>query len=90
MIANTSSTDGSADVTLYYNGTSKTKTFPLHANSRVNVQVSAEFPEVVNAGGFGSIIQSDGPQIVVERAIYGNANGQVWAAGSDALRTKLQ
>ena len=40
--------------------------------------------------GFGTIIQSNGPQIVVERAMYSNANGQTWAAGSDALATKLQ
>jgi hypothetical protein len=92
LIANTSATAGSADVTLYFtDGTSKTKTFTLAANSRVNVQVSAEFPDAINStGGFGTIIQSSGPPIVVERAIYSNANGQVWAAGSDALATKLQ
>jgi len=28
--------------------------------------------------------------LVVERAMYSNANGVVWAAGTDALETKLQ
>jgi hypothetical protein len=36
------------------------------------------------------IIQSSGPPIVVERAMYTNVNGQIWAAGTDALATKLQ
>ena len=30
------------------------------------------------------------PPIVVERAMYWNADGQLWAAGSDLLATKLQ
>jgi hypothetical protein len=91
LIANTSASAGAADVTLYFNdGTSVTKTFPLAANSRTNVQVSTEFPSAISKGDFGTIIQSNGPQIVVERAMYSNANGQVWAAGSDALGTKLQ
>ena len=29
-------------------------------------------------------------QIVVERAMYWNAAGQVWAAGTNALATKLR
>ncbi len=91
MIANTSTTTGSADVTLFFaDGTTMTKTFPLAATSRVNVQVAVDFPDAIGKGGFGTIIQSNGPQIVVERAMYSNANGQTWAAGSAALATKLQ
>jgi len=91
LIANTSTTPGTADVTLYLaDGTSTTKTFTLPATSRTNVQVRVEFPDVADKGGFGTIIQSSGPQIVVERAMYNNAAGQVWAAGTDALGTKLQ
>jgi hypothetical protein len=29
-------------------------------------------------------------EIVVERALYWNANGVAWAAGTNALATKLQ
>ena len=91
LIANSSTTPGTADVTIYLaDGTSQTKTFTLPATSRTNIQVRAEFPEVVDKGGFGTIVQSSGPQIVVERAMYNNAAGQVWAAGTDALGTKLQ
>jgi len=91
LLANTSPVSGSAAVTLYFpDGSSKTKTYALSANSRFNVQVSVEFPEALNKEGFGTIIQSDGLQLVVERAIYSNANGQTWAAGSDALGAKLQ
>jgi hypothetical protein len=91
LIANTSATAGTADVTLFFgDGTSKAKTFDLPANSRVSVPISVEFPTAVGKGGFGTIIQSSGPQIVVERAMYTNANGQTWAAGTDALGTKLQ
>jgi len=91
LIANTSNTPGSADVTLYFgDGSTLTKTFTLQPNSRTNVQVSFEFPNAVGKGGFGTLIQSSGPPIVAERAIYTNAGGQTWAAGSDALGTKLQ
>jgi hypothetical protein len=91
LVANTSNTPGSADVTLYFgDGSTMTKTFALQPNSRTNVQVSFEFPNALGKGGFGTIIQSSGPPIVVERAIYTNAGGQIWAAGSDALGTKLQ
>jgi hypothetical protein len=89
LIANTGDTDGTAFVKLYYDGTSTTKAFPIPANSRTNVRVQTEFPEVLNKS-FGTIIESTGVQIVVERAMYNNANGQTWAAGTDALATKLQ
>ena len=42
---------------------------------------------------FSAVIESLGgtpAQIVVERAMYWNAGGQFWAAGSDLLATKLQ
>ncbi len=97
LIANTSNTPGMADVTVYLDNSSIfapiTKTYTLPANSRVSLQMSVEFPDLVAHGGpsgFSTIIQSSGPPIVVERAVYSNANGQIWAAGSDAPGTKLQ
>ena len=93
LIANTSNTSGTVDVSVYIPFTNGpiTKTYNLPANSRVSLQMSVEFPDTGNtSAGFGTIIQSSGPQIVVERAIYSDANGQIWAAGSDALGTKLQ
>ena len=42
---------------------------------------------------YGAVIESLGAnpaQIVVERAQYWNANGVNWAAGTNALATRLQ
>ena len=42
---------------------------------------------------FGAIVESVGAtpaQIVVERAMYSNAGGVMWAAGTNALATRLQ
>ena len=40
----------------------------------------------------GALIESLGPapaQIVVERAMYASPNGQTWAAGTNALGSRL-
>jgi len=41
---------------------------------------------------FGAIVEARGSnaQIAVERAMYNNANGQMWAAGTNAVGTKLR
>jgi len=95
LIANTSSFAGSARVTLYFDdGTTAERTYALAGSSRFSVNVGGEFPA---AGGrkFGAIIESlavsgNTAQLVVERAMYSNANGVVWAAGTNALATRLQ
>ena len=93
LIANTSTTAGTARVTLLFeDGTSAERTFPVAATSRFNVDVGTEFP--VSAGRrFGVVVESLGSpqaQLVVERAMYANAGGVTWAAGSNALATRLQ
>jgi hypothetical protein len=45
-------------------------------------------PELVDEA-FGAVIESTLP-IVVERSLYNNANGVVWAAGSNAVATPLR
>src|SRR5262249_3517405 len=98
LIANTSATAGTATVTLYFSSNDVapplTHTIDLPANSRVNVPVSVMFPQTLGADAyrfaFGAVVHSNGPEIVVERATYGNANGVVWARGASALGTKLQ
>ena len=72
----------------------------MAANSRFNVPVlPAEVPDspgimrLPRNTRFSSVVESLGgtpAQIVVERAMYWNANGIAWAAGSDLLATKLQ
>ena len=93
LIANTSAFAGSATVTLLFeDGTTASRSFPLAASSRFNVDVRSEFPQAVGRR-FGAVVESVGTspaQIVVERAMYSNANGVVWAAGTNALATRLQ
>ncbi len=77
---------------LFEDGTTTEQTFTLSANSRTNVNVEAEFPASANRR-YGAVIDSLGgtpAQLVVERAMYSNSGGVVWAAGTNALATKLQ
>ena len=82
-----------AHVTLYFeDGTSASRVIALLPRSRTNVNVSVDLPEAAGRR-FGAIIESlgDAPaQIVVERAMYTSPNGQTWAAGTNALATRLQ
>jgi uncharacterized repeat protein (TIGR01451 family) len=94
LIANTSTFAGSARVTLLFeNGETAERIVALPARSRVNVSVDATtFAAAVNRR-FGTVVESLGAtpaEIVVERALYWNANGVAWAAGTNALATKLQ
>lgn len=67
------------------------KDFLVAPNSRFNVSVKDEFPEALNKR-FGAVIESLGtpaPYLVVERAMYSNSGDVVWAAGTNALATRL-
>ncbi len=77
--------DGSAPISREYN---------VGANARFNIAPYAQefFPET-RGKKFGMIVESLGGapiQIVVERAMYSNAGTVRWAAGTNALATKLQ
>jgi hypothetical protein len=94
LMANTSPTPADVKVTLLFeDGTSAEQTYPgIPAQSRFNVPVGGFFPQAAGRR-FGAIVESVGPapaQIVVERAMYWDAAGQRWAAGTNALATKLQ
>jgi hypothetical protein len=93
LIANTSGFAGSARVTLLFeDGATAEKTFNLPANSRTNVDTGTEFPAAVGKR-YGAVVESLGSTpaaLVVERAMYSDAGGVVWAAGTNALATKLQ
>jgi photosystem II stability/assembly factor-like uncharacterized protein len=101
LIANTSAFDGRARVTLYFeDGSTTSRTVDLTARSRTNIDVGApgEF------GGFGAAAQNKRfailvesvdaggglAELVVERAMYADAGGVAWAAGTNALATKLR
>jgi hypothetical protein len=93
LVANTSPRSGQAQVTvLFEDGTSASKTFPLAPTSRMNVAVAAEFPAAAGRR-FGAIVESlgtDPAEVVVERAMYANADGVAWAAGTNALATRIR
>jgi uncharacterized membrane protein len=90
LIANTSSSAGSATVTLLFeDGTSMARTYPLPPLSRTNVAVGPAFDGAVTDRRFGAVIESTGntpAQIVVERAMYSGS----FTAGTNALATRLQ
>ena len=92
LIANTASYPGSARVTLVFeDGGTASRTVPLLPLSRRNVAAGGDFPEAVGRR-FGAIVESLGAlpaPIVVERAMYSNAGGVVWAAGSNLVATRL-
>jgi hypothetical protein len=94
LIANTSATAGSASVTLHFeDGATVTRVYVLPPRSRTNVAVGPDFGAPVDGKRFGAVVESLGPsavQIVVERAMYSNAGGVPWAAGTNALATRLQ
>ena len=92
LIANTASYAGSARVTLVFeDGGSASRTMALLPSSRRTVVVGAEFSEAAGRR-FGAIVESLGSlpaPIVVERAMYSNGGGVVWAAGSNLVATRL-
>jgi hypothetical protein len=94
LVANTSASPADVVITLMFaDGTSAQRTFGgIPAKSRFNVPVRDYFPQAAGRL-FGAVVESVGPapaQIVVERAVYWDAGGQHWAAGVNALATKLQ
>jgi hypothetical protein len=93
LVANTSAAAGQARVTLYFeDGTTAQTTIDLLANSRTNVSIADTFPSS-NGRRFGIVVDSLGAtpaQLVVERAMYSNAGGVTWSAGTAAVATRLQ
>jgi type 1 glutamine amidotransferase len=72
----------------------KVYTDTLTPTKRITLDVDAEFPEVVGRR-FGAIVESLGTggtkmPLVVERAMYSDANGMLWAAGSNVVATRVQ
>jgi ligand-binding sensor domain-containing protein len=91
LIANRGEVDTARVTLLYEDGTTAAKDVPLPGHSRTNVATASDFPGAVGRR-FGAIIEALGPspQIVVERAMYSNAAGVWWAAGTNAVATKIE
>jgi hypothetical protein len=89
LLANPNDTGASVSIEFLATDRSFTQSFNVPAHSRFNVSVGPGLMvgEIRNES-FGAVITSDQP-IAVERAIYGNAAGLIWAAGSNATATPL-
>jgi hypothetical protein len=82
-----------ANVTLKFLGDGVTaapaeRTIVVGGQQRITVRVDPADPGAAAATTFGTVITSDQP-IVVERALYWNAAGQFWGAGTNATATRL-
>ena len=93
LVANTSRDAGQVRVRLLFeDGTTAERSFRVAGHSRFNVDVGAEFPEARDRR-FGAAVDSLGDppaRIVVERAMYWSVAAEFWAAGSNALATRLR
>jgi hypothetical protein len=95
LIANTSAQAASVEVKLIFeDGSTAVRTYAIGANSRFNVAVANDFPTSRNRR-FGAVVESmpsgnARAQIVVERSIYSDSGGVVFAAGANAPGTKLR
>ncbi|MGE3844929.1 MAG: hypothetical protein AB7I50_25470, partial [Vicinamibacterales bacterium] len=93
LVANTSSVSASIRATLLLDdGRTFSRDYMVTPMSRWNIAVRHDFPE--SAGRrFGLLVESLGwgeSPIVVESAVYSDAHGVVWAAGANALATRMQ
>jgi YVTN family beta-propeller protein len=91
LLANFGTTAADVAITLIReNGTPIVKHVTVAPMSRVNFTVTgpdSDVPELQNEG-FGAVIESTQP-IVVERSMYADAGGIIWASGTSAPATRL-
>ena len=94
LVANTGTTSATVRVTVFVEGGGTAqRTFAVPASSRFNVDVATVFGATVANARMGALVESLGAApapIVVERAIYTNAGGRFWGAGTNALATRIQ
>jgi hypothetical protein len=91
LLANTGATAATVTATFVRDsGAAIVKTFTVPPTSRFNVAVSGPDSQVPELAGesFGAVLESTEP-IVVERSVYSNATGVVWAAGTNSTATPL-
>ena len=65
------------------------KAFTVGPNTRFTMHVADHFPDAAGRR-FGVEVTSGAAPLVVEGAVYSNAQGVFWAAGSNLLATKLR
>jgi hypothetical protein len=94
LVANTGAAAASVRVTVFAEGGGTSlRTFTVAGNSRFSIDVASAFGSTVIDRRFGALVESLGASpapLVVERAMYTNAGGRIWAAGTNALATKIR
>jgi hypothetical protein len=94
LIANTGAAVANVRVTVYVEGGgTATQTFQVGGNSRYSVDVAQAFGATVTNRRFGALVESldTAPApLVVERAMYTSVPGRTWAAGTNALATRIR
>ncbi len=91
LIANPTDSSASVRVTLLSeSGAPETQTYTVGANSRFNIALGAPgfFPSAAGTR-VGLLVESTDVPVVVERAMYWDVAGQAWAAGTNAVATRL-
>ena len=91
LVSNPTDTAASITVTLLSETEEpETQSYTVGPHSRFNIALGQPgfFPNAVGRR-VGMVIESTGVPVVVERAMYSDAGGQRWAAGSDAVATRL-
>jgi hypothetical protein len=91
LLANPSATTA-AQVEITYlkaDGTTVVKGHVVNPTSRFNVYVNGDVPELAGLE-YGAVIRvTNGVPIAVERAVYNDAGGVFWAAGTNATGVRL-
>jgi hypothetical protein len=65
------------------------KTYTVPPTTRQTIDVLVEAPELQDEA-FGARIEvTNGLTISIERSVYWDANGAFWAAGTNAMATRL-
>jgi hypothetical protein len=89
LLANPGATPATVTITYLREGRPIVQTVDVPAASRFNVDVNSVGGFSVSPGeNFGVLIDSTVP-IAVERAMYSDANGVTWAAGTNATGTRI-
>ncbi|MBA2353203.1 MAG: hypothetical protein H0V80_00895 [Acidobacteria bacterium] len=92
LIANTTPTAGEVRVRLLFEDAPPIERIvTVPGSSRANIAVQTDFAEAAGRR-FAAVVESVGTvplALVVERAMYTDAGGVVWASGTNALATRL-
>lgn len=90
LLANPATTAAQVRITyMRARGAPIVKTYAVDRTSRFNVHVNSMVPELADET-FGAVIEvTNSVAIVVERAMYWNARGLVWAGGTNATAVRL-